>query len=650
MEDHLIEQTPLKVLCIEDSSKDAEIIRELLTDAGFDLHFEWVKTAEELLAALQANRYDVILSDFGLPGYNAYAALRMAQEHCPGIPFICVSGSIGEETAIDLIKMGAVDYILKDRLVRLPSAIHRALYEVKAMKLRQKMEEALRESENRFRLLFECSMDAVLLTSPSGEIFSANPAACAMFGLTEEQLCAVGRNGIFDVNDLHTASVLEERSRTGKFIGELTLRRNNGSTFPAEISSSIFKDQYNRERTSMIIRDITERKQSEENLRRIEEQLRQSEKMDAIGQLAGGIAHDFNNVLGGIIGYTEMSLAFVEHDSIVGNNLRKVLQASERAANLVKQILTFSRRANPQKSVTSIKPILKEVLELLRATIPSSVIIESRLDTDTKPVLADSTKIHEAILNLATNAVDAMNRKGILSISLSAVILDYVEHGRSGDILPGEYTVIEIGDTGCGMDATTLSRAFEPFFTTKAVGEGTGMGLSVVLGVVQSFGGDLIVETEIGKGTTIRLYLPGTNELLSHANEYETESVAGGNEHILFVDDEPMLVEMNVEWLNTLGYTVTGLSNGAEALQYLRQYAYTIDVLITDQTMPGMSGSELIGEALKIRNNLPVILCTGYNRDIGYDDTGASGNKKIIMKPYRSHQIGKIIREALDRK
>jgi PAS domain S-box-containing protein len=397
------------------------------------------------------------------------------------------------------------------------------------------------------------------------------------------------------------------------------------------------------------IMDITDRKDSEANLRRIEERLRQSEKMEAVGQLAGGIAHDFNNVLGGIIGFTDLSLNLVDKDSILEKNLQKVLTAAERAKQLVKQILAFSRQSNPQKVVTSLRPITKEVIELLKSSIPSSVIIVAELPKDTSPVMADPTQIHQAVLNLATNAVHAMNRKGTLTIKLYRQFLTDGEHGLSGSMHPGEYTVIEVSDTGCGMDTTTLSRAFEPFFTTKGVGEGTGMGLSVVLGVVQSHHGDILVRSELGKGTTIRLFLPAAEdaEELSH-NKTITAAISG-HERILFVDDEPSLVDLAVNILPPLGFTVHGFLKSVEALAFYADHRSEIDLLITDQTMPEMTGLELIAKIHEIEPDLPVILCTGYSNEVDIEKTGTLGIQRLVMKPYGAYEISKSVRDVLDK-
>ena len=399
-----------------------------------------------------------------------------------------------------------------------------------------------------------------------------------------------------------------------------------------------------------MLADITQRKQDEKNLRRMEEHLRQSEKMDAIGQLAGGIAHDFNNVLGGIIGYTDLSLNYADAGSLLEKNLLNVLKAADRARNLVKQILAFSRKSDPQKSIVLIKPIVIEVLDLLKSSVPSSVKIEADLHSDTKSILADSTQLHQVLLNLATNAVHAMHRQGTLKIILSAESINTTIHGQSGEIVPGKYAVIEVVDTGCGMNAATLSKAFEPFFTTKPVGEGTGMGLSVVLGIVQSHGGDLQVESEVGKGTTIRIFLPVVEESATDAPADHMQTMINGTERILFVDDEEILVDMNLNLLTSLGYTVTATTNSMDALQTIRENIANIDILITDHTMPGITGIELAKEALLMRRDLPIILCTGFSNEVNHESAVALGISKLLMKPYRSHEISKAIRDVLDAK
>ena len=424
--------------------------------------------------------------------------------------------------------------------------------------------------------------------------------------------------------------------------GEFHNKKKDGELFWERASISPVKDQYDTITNFIAVKeDITE-------LKRIEESLRQSQKLESIGTLAGGIAHDFNNVLGGIMGYTEMSLQHTEKDSKLQRNLLKVLKATDRAKHLIDQILTFSRKTNTEKSITAIRPLIKEALDLLRASIPSSVLIEIELERNTKPVLADPTKIHEVILNLATNAVHAMNRKGTMTIRLYSEVLERTIYGETGEIAPGEYTVIQVTDTGCGMDAATLSRAFEPFFTTKPVDEGTGMGLSVVLGVIRSLGGNIRVESEVGKGTTFRLYLPVAGEAASDSAPHNDLLELHGSEQVFFVDDEQMMVDLARDMLIPLGYAVTSTSSSADALKLLKEGNGSVDILITDQTMPGMTGIELAKEIMKFRKDLPIILCTGFSSELNPDRAASFGVSRILMKPFRVDELGRAIRKIFD--
>jgi two-component system, cell cycle sensor histidine kinase and response regulator CckA len=397
-------------------------------------------------------------------------------------------------------------------------------------------------------------------------------------------------------------------------------------------------------------RDITERKHAEEERRLLERQYQQAKKLESLGVLAGGIAHDFNNVLSGIIGYTNMSLQYADNNSRLEKNMLQVLQASNRAKDMVKQILTFSRQGNPLKMVTPLTPIINEVLDLLKGSVPSSVLINTELHDDTKPVLADSTKIHELILNLATNAVHAMERRGTLTIRLYADCLDCGMYGQVQKIPAGDYTVIEVSDTGCGMDSETLSKAFEPFFTTKAVNEGTGMGLSVVIGVVQSHGGDIQVESMVGKGTTFRIYLPVSAESVPIEDTDDPDVQIYGTERILFVDDEPMLLEIAENSFREKGFIVTCISSSQEALSFLRENCADIDILVTDHMMPGMTGVELAKEVQKIRKDLPIILCTGYNLEINPQRAKAIGISQLVTKPLDIHKLSRLLRKLLDNK
>ena len=511
---------------------------------------------------------------------------------------------------------------------------------------RKLVDQRLRSSEERFRTMFQqAPIGIALIDSHSGHIYEVNPRFAQIAGRTCSEMVKINWMDITHPDDIQEDLENMNLMNSGKIPGFTMKKRYihpDGSHvwIQMTIAPMIVEDKSKPCHLCMI-EDITE-------LRAIELRLRQSEKMEAIGILAGGIAHDFNNVLGGIIGYTDLSLDLVEKESLLDNNLRKVLKAADRAKHLVKQILTFSHQGLQPKSVIAVRPIVKEVLELLRASIPSSVIIEFDLHKDTGMVVADPTKIHEMLLNLATNAVHAMERKGTLTVRLYAETVDKEILGRSGTIERGDYAVIEVADTGHGMDEQVLKKAFDPFFTTKPVGEGTGMGLAVVLGVAQSHGGDLQVESVVGRGTVFRIFLPVSHEAETVDRTDEAVGQAGGTERILFVDDEPALLELALEMLCGQGYRVTGFLDSKEAYRFIQEKSNEIDIVVTDQTMPGMTGIELAKAAIKIRSDLPIILCTGFSAEINPERAAAIGIRQVLMKPYGFHEIRIAIRDILD--
>ena len=503
----------------------------------------------------------------------------------------------------------------------------------------------LKQSEELYRTIFENTGTAMCLIDENAIITLANAEAERLSGYPNEEV--VRKKGLTDFVVKEELEYVMQQYRLRRENSDAALRQydfrmvtKSGDIRNIFLTAGVIPGT---KTTVASLQDFTEHK-------RAEEALRQSQKLESIGTLAGGIAHDFNNVLLGIIGYTEMSLRFAEKDSKLEKNLSKVLKATERAKHLIEQILTFSRKTNPKKSIIWLRPIIKEVLDLLRASIPSSVIIEFDLEKTSKTVLADPTEIHEVLLNLATNAVQAMNRKGNLTLRLYEENLDEVMYVQTGKIEPGEYLVIEVADTGCGMDGVTLSKAFEPFFTTKAVGEGTGLGLSVALGVVQSMGGNIRVVSEVGKGTTFKLYLPVAKQPLNGSSKNGDIMEAAGTERILFVDDEHFLAEMAEEMLTPLGYQVVGISNSAFALEFLKENIKDIDILITDQTMPRISGMELAEEALKLRKDLPIIVCTGFSNEVEPKTAEAIGVRRLLMKPFRTNELGKAIREVIDKR
>jgi signal transduction histidine kinase/ActR/RegA family two-component response regulator len=390
-----------------------------------------------------------------------------------------------------------------------------------------------------------------------------------------------------------------------------------------------------------IIQDISKRKQAESEKVRLEEQLRQSQKMQAIGTLAGGIAHDFNNILGAIIGFSELTMDELPMESKPRRNLEQVHKAGMRAKDLVQQILSFSRQNKAERMPIRVGPIVKEVMKLVRASLPSTIEIQVEVATDQDCCVADAVQLHQVLMNLCTNSGHAMKEKGgLLEVRLEATATG--EPGVPCGLKAGPFLRLSVTDSGHGMEPAVLERMFEPFFTTKPIGEGTGLGLSVVHGIVKSYGGEIAVSSRVHHGTTFEVFLPKAERGESEAKA-ESHPAKGGQERVLLVDDEEALTFMMEQILEKLGYRVTAFSDSRRALEEFRAAPQAFDLLITDQTMPQMTGSELTAHVREIRPELPVIVCTGYDRN-----AMKSTEAFFILKPVDVRLLAEMIRKALD--
>jgi CheY-like chemotaxis protein len=369
--------------------------------------------------------------------------------------------------------------------------------------------------------------------------------------------------------------------------------------------------------------------------------------MEAIGTLAGGIAHDFNNILSPIIGYSEMIIDDAPEKSPLTNKIEQILMAATRAKELVRHILTFSRQTEQELLPLELHPIIKESLTLLRASIPATIEIRQKIDTGCRPVLADPTQIHQVLINLCTNAFHAMrDRDGILGVEMSEVEIGAADC-MAMKLDPGRYVKISVSDTGHGIPKNILDRVFEPYFTTKKPGEGTGLGLSVVHGIVKSNHGEIKLYSEPGKGTTVNIYLPCIESDGFAPKKSSREAVTGGNESILIVDDEEYIVTMLNEMLERLGYHVTRFTDSTKAFAEFRKDPYRFDLIITDQTMPKMTGTELAEECMRIRPDLPVVVCTGFSEILSEEKARAIGISEYVTKPVVKNEIASAIRNAL---
>ena len=507
---------------------------------------------------------------------------------------------------------------------------------------RKRAEETLRLQAR----VLESMVEGVAAFDHQRRIIITNPAFDRMFGYERSELIGRDATVLNDLPPLENERFVEEIFETvqerGSWSGEIHNRKKEGEPFLTCAQLSAL-DVTERERIVVVVaEDITERKQ-------LEEHLRQTQKMDAIGQLAGGIAHDFNNILGCIIGYTDLMASKVPATDSMRDHLEEVIKASQRAKELVLQILTFSRQQVVERRRIRLQPVIKEALKFARASLPSTIDIQDHAVGDVPTVRADPTQIHQIIMNLATNAAHAMNgRGGELRIALTEVTVDADMARALPGVRVGQYARLSVSDTGRGMDAAVRQRIFEPFFTTKAPGEGTGLGLSVVHGIMDSHHGAITVSSEPGAGTTFTLYFPADAAATPEVTRRIGALVHGNGEHILFVDDDRSLASLGKKLLEYCGYHATTFTSALEALAAFRSEPGRYDVVITDLTMPDVTGTALASELIRIRPDVPVILATGFARLTTEEAAAAPGIRGLLMKPVTARSLADAVHRALE--
>ncbi len=524
-----------------------------------------------------------------------------------------------------------------------PAVIGNSMDVTDIREVREKLEE-LRKLESS---ILEAIPHAVLGLKNRRVVF-ANNAVEKVFGWKADEIIGqkirVLYNSDEDYEDIgRRVYDLLAQQRTCEL--EVVCRHREGREIICRFTAVVIGEALAERRVVATFEDITARKRMEEEKAELEEQLIHAQKMEAVGTLAGGIAHDFNNILGVIIGYTELAynqLLDVKRQVYLDH----VITAADRAKNLVQQILAFSRQGEKDIMPLAVAPLVKETMQMLRASIPSTIDIRVNITHEATIILANVTHIHQLIMNICTNAAQAMREiGGVLSVDLENVC---VNQGAVLDLAPGEYVRLSVKDTGPGIEDAVINRIFNPFFTTKKVGEGTGLGLSVVYGIVKTYGGGVTVDSEIGKGTVFKVYLPITTNKLQK-EENEPGPLPRGNEHILLVDDEKELVDIGGKMLKSLGYTVSVGGNADEALDLFRKDPLRYDLLITDMTMPGMTGLALAAEIRAIRPSLPIALCSGCSEWVSEDEVKRLGLGEVAMKPMSRSDLALLARRALDK-
>jgi len=640
----------LSVLLIEDSPDDAFFLERVLRKSGYYPDIRRVETEDALRATFDDGvSWDIVITDYRLPEFSGLRAIRLVTHFNPFLPVILVSGRVGEETAVEAIRAGAKDYVLKDNLTRLPSVVEREINTARHKWEREKVQQALHDSEERFAIMFKISPDPIVMTvGPQAKLVDANESFLTLLGTDLE---SVQRRSL-------DAFLLPEG---GIKVGELT-KRLRGSDGMITLQSGVFPDAApeNREAGRTVLWSVRRIPGSEETLliwtgkdmtehEALDRKLRESEKLRSLGTLAGGIAHDFNNILMVMMGYAEMALERVEENKRLERYLTEIYGSVLRAKELIQQILTFSRGTEGERNYLQVTPVIKEVLKLLRPSLPPSIRIASRIESEYY-VYADPTHIHQIVMNLCVNSFHAMKHEGgVLTITAGDLAVGDKPPCCSSQLSalqeqPRVYLNVE--DTGVGMTQEVKERAFEPFFTTRDVSEGTGLGLSMIHGIVESYGGQIGVESEPGKGTSIICCLPATvaqQPKMEHRKAADTELQPGGT--VLLVDDEGKIGEVLSLMLSELGYDVILRRSGSEALDVLREKSKEIDCLITDGNMPGMTGGELNRRVKDISPLLPVIICSG-DEDVQQQEAGYSF-ATVVPKPVRKTTLAKVVANAV---
>lgn len=510
-------------------------------------------------------------------------------------------------------------------------------------------EEALKRSEANFRTLFENAKDGICRLSVQGEILALNESFARMHGYGREEMVGMKIKDLDVPASGQLAPERIQRTLAGEKLSfEVEHYVKSGQTIPLEVSIHMVS-QGGEQSIWGLHRDITERRRAEKERAELGERLRQAQKMEAIGTLSGGIAHDFNNILAAITGYSQLALMRPEGNKLWLEDIRQVLKAAARASDLVRQILTFSRQQPQEKAPVQLAPIVEEALKLLRATLPSTIEIRRELHA-TATVFADATQIHQVVMNLGTNAYHAMmERGGVLTVTLAEREFLQPLNDAGTTLPPGSYLVLTVADSGCGMSSETREKIFEPYFTTKEMGKGTGMGLAVVYGIVKSHRGMIAVTSELGQGSTFTVTLPIIGQEAVRGETAAAPLPVRSQARLMVVDDEKDIRECLGLLLSQAGYQVTSCGDGAEAWEVFSPRPGEWDLLVTDQTMPGLTGGELVAKVHGLRPELPVIVCSGYYGALGAEEEArAAGVSACLRKPVEINLLLAQVAKALD--
>jgi len=615
----------MKILHVEDNAQDAELIERLVSSEWPDCTIDLLNSRQELLDRIASRKYDIVLSDFSMGSFTGMDALSIVKERSPDTPFIFVSGTIGEDRAIEAVRSGAHDYVIKDRMKRLITAIHRAIEDGADRRRKAETDERIRQQAE----FLNKARDAIVVTNLDGAIAFWNQGAERISGWKAKEVLGKQLEEIFGVGfgpELEKPRMgLETEDEWRK---ELRLVNRAGKELIVELSATLIRDDSGNPKARLsIATDITEQKALEEKFLRVQ-------RLESIGMLASGIAHDLNNVLAPIFLVAPMlrdQITNPLHLQMI-NTLEK---SAERGAALVRQILSFAQGANGANQLVQIKHLMRDTASVINETFPKNIQLSESIPDNLWPILANPTQVHQVVLNLCVNARDAMPQGGKLRLRAENCTLDAEAARAIEGASPGQWVVVHVEDSGTGIPDETLARIWEPFFTTKEVGKGTGLGLSTVRGIVESHRGFIQLTTANGKGTTFRVYFPaeGIHGLESKSDSGHPFNMRGNGELILVVDDEVQLRDVTAATLVHYGYKVMTAADGAEALAVFATHSADISLVITDLNMPNLDGAALANVIQRLNPKMKILAITGM-ADGDADSLMDRVSVPILPKPF----------------
>jgi PAS domain S-box-containing protein len=646
---HKITMSKEKILIVEDDRIVAEGTKRSLKRLGFNVS-GIVSYGEKAVESIKECDPDLVLMDIMLKGeMNGIQATDQIHTQFD-IPVVYLTAYTDEDVLNRAKITEPFGYIVKPFEEReLNTTIEIALY-------KHKMETKLKESKAWLSTTLRSIGDAVIVNDTKGNITFINSVAETFTGWSQEEVVGKPLTDIYKIINEQTREHIEKSFakaiRNGSVVGlenNTILITKDGKEIPIDYSVSAIRDEKeNVTGIVLVFRDISERKHAEKERIKLQEQLHQSQKMEAIGTLAGGIAHDLNNLLTVILGYSELAMDNAPELSPVRQDLEEIKKAGIRSQDVVKQLLSFSSKTVIKRKHVKISPVIEECLKFLRSSIPTNIKIHTTIQDESIVVLADPTQIHQVIMNLCTNAAHAMSENGgVMEVSLSVIEFGKNKTIQNVELNQGQYLKITVSDTGYGIAKENLDKIFDPYFTTKEVGKGSGIGLSVVQRIIMDHHGSISVDSEYGKRTTFNLFLPVVENKPVDKDETDTK-IPTGNERILFVDDEESITNMASQMLERLGYTVTAKTNSTDALETFRNQPDNFDLIISDMTMPDTTGDKLTKKLLTIRPDIPIILCTGFSEQINVEKAKLIGVQSLVMKPIVKSVLAKTIRNVLD--